>query len=169
MRSRIGSIIIVLLVCSSWSVAQEPKVQSVFIYNFMKYIEWPATYKTGDFVIGVLGDTPMFTELQIMARTKKYGTQTIKPIKFKTVNEISQCHILFIPKEQSGKLETAVTKTNNYNTLIITEDEGLAKKGATINFVMRDNRQKFELNKANLLKHNLQVNSKLESLAIMVN
>ena len=52
--------------------------------------------------------------------------------------------------------------------LIITEKEGLVEKGAGINFIIKNNRQKFELNKKNVEKYKLKVSSNLEALAFTV-
>ena len=45
----------------------------------------------------------------------------------------------------------------------------MAKQGSAINFVIVGSRQKFELNKTNVTKHNLKVASTLEKLAVIVN
>lgn len=148
--------------------AQVPKLQSVFIYNFTKYIDWPAEYKTGNFVIGVLGDAPITRELKKMARTKKAGTQTIEVKIFNSVGDIAKCHILFIPGAKSSFISQLTKKVGKKSTLIIGEKDGLTQKGAAINFVLKDNKQKFELSKKNAAKHKLKVSSSLEKLAIIV-
>ena len=45
----------------------------------------------------------------------------------------------------------------------------MALQGSAINFVIVGSHQKFELNKANVSKHNLKVASILENLAVLVN
>ena len=54
------------------------------------------------------------------------------------------------------------------STLIITEKQGLVDKGAGINFIIKNNHQKFELNKKNVEKYKLKVSSNLEALAFSV-
>jgi len=44
----------------------------------------------------------------------------------------------------------------------------LVDKGAAINFVVRENKQKFELSKKNIENQKLKVSSSLEALAITV-
>src|SRR5687768_9221554 len=39
-------------------------VHANIIYHFTKYINWPDDKKTGEFVIGVVGDTPLYDELK---------------------------------------------------------------------------------------------------------
>ena len=52
--------------------------------------------------------------------------------------------------------------------LIITEKQGLAKVGATINFIIKENKQNFELNKTAATKAGLNVGSNVEKLAANV-
>jgi len=145
------------------------KLKAIFIYNFTKYIEWPPASKKGDFVIGVLGDYPtLVKELKTMALTKKAGLQRIAVENYHSVGAIKNCHILYIDKEKSIHLQRAISKMNGHNTLLITDKVGLAKQGAGINFFASENKQKFELNMANVKKYNLKVSSKLVALAKVV-
>jgi hypothetical protein len=52
--------------------------------------------------------------------------------------------------------------------LIITEKSGLAQKGSSINFIMQDNKWKFELNEAATQSAGLKVSRELSKLAINV-
>lgn len=122
----------------------------------------------GPFKIGVLGETSIMPELQQMARTKRAGSQPIKIVQYFVPSEIDSCHILYLGDKDSPMFADALLKIKNSNTLLVTERKGLAKKGAAISFVVIENKQKFELNKKNLEKSGLQVNSALLSLAIII-
>ena len=147
------------------------KIKVMFLYNFTKYIEWPQDYKQGDFVIGILGGSTenITKELEKLASTKKAGVQNIVIKNFSSVADIDRCHVLFIPEGKSGQLDEAMAKCKKTSTLIVTEKDGLAKRGSAINFVVKDNKQNFELNKGNIERNNLNVSSSLLSLAIQVN
>lgn len=145
------------------------KVQSVFIYNFTKMVSWPAAYQSGDFIIGVIGTSPIIAELETMAQTKKVGNQNIVVQKFATSGDITKCHILFVPASQTAKLGDISAKLAGISALVVTESEGAAKNGATINFVIVDNKQRFELNESNANKRGLKVGADLAKLAILVN
>ncbi len=153
------------------------KLQAVFIYNFTLYINWPPAYKKGDFIVGILIDPnnkerseAFYQEFLTMAKNKKAGLQPFKIKKFNTVDEISKCHIVYIPTGVSDKLSEVIKKLNTkkYKTLIITDKVGLAQKGSAINFVTKSSRQKFELNERNTKKYDLKIASKFKQLAIMV-
>jgi hypothetical protein len=51
--------------------AQDEKFKAIFIYNFTKYINWPAS--EGDFVINVLGDEAITREMGEIATKKTVG------------------------------------------------------------------------------------------------
>ncbi len=147
----------------------DAQVKTLFIYNFIKYIQWPASYSSGDFVIGVLGGGPIVEELQKIAAVKKAGTQTMVVKPFSSSTAITNCHILFISISKSGELAAAITKVTGNSTLIISEKEGLAKSGAGINFIQKDGKLRYELNASNITKYELGLNNDLTKLAIIIN
>lgn len=144
------------------------KIKAVFIYNFTKYIEWPQSYKEGEFTIGIIGETSLYSELIKMTETKKVANQTLEVKKFESPSDVTKCHILYVCKDESGNITDIIKKLKNNSTLLVTEDNGLMEKGSGINFIIKDNRQKFELNKGNVEKYKLKVSSNLEALAFTV-
>lgn len=165
-----GFILLTGMLFFAFSANSQPeKFQAVFIYNFTKHIEWPENMRSGNFVIGVMGNSPIIAELETMSQSRKVGNQPIVVKKFKTIDEISLCHIMYIPAGRSGDLGAVIGAVKNYNTLVITDKEGLATAGAAINFVVSDSKQKFELKKSNATRFGLKVSSDLERLAIVVN
>lgn len=144
------------------------KIKAVFIYNFTKYIEWPQSYKEGEFTIGIIGETSLYSELIKMTETKKVANQTLEVKKYSSPEDVSKCHILYVSKDNSSNLAEIIKKLKNNSTLLVTEENGLMDKGAGINFIIKDNKQKFELNKSNVERYKLKVSSNLEALAFTV-
>jgi hypothetical protein len=140
-----------------------------FIWAFTKYIEWPASYGSGDFTIGVLGDSPIMSHLeQLKSSYGKVDGQSISIVKYSSVSKIGKCHILYIPENKSSSLSSVINKLKGTSTLIITEGEGLARQGAIINFVVRQSKIKFEINKKTAESYSLQVSSVLSDLGILI-
>jgi hypothetical protein len=145
----------------------QAKIKATFVYGFTKYFEWPGG--NGDFVITILGENPgLVAELNKIAATKKVGAQKIVIQNHQTIKEVEKANILFITPDKSHFLNDAVSKFKGKGTLIVTEKQGLAKVGSTINFVVEENRQKFELNKSAASKAGLTIGSSLEKLAVNV-
>lgn len=160
--------ILIISVLPFMAKSQDYRIHSVFIYNFTKYIQWPSSAQSGDFVIGVLGNSPMVQSLEKLASERKIGNRSMVIKKFNSVDQVSQCHMLFIPESNSNDLEAALAKIGGQSTLIMTERQGLGSRGSGINFIVVDGKQKFELNKAATEKAQLKVSNELTSLAIVI-
>ena len=175
---KICAILITLLCISAdyvrMPLVQDPnssnsKIKATFIYNFTKYIDWPEKYKEGNFVIGVLGTTTFYNDLAALLSKKSVGDQKFEIKNYTNSESVSTvCHILFIPAESSGQLPDVLKKLKGKSTLIVTEKNGLAKQGSGINFVVDNNKQRFEMNRNNVEKYSLKVASALTALAIPV-
>ena len=87
-----------------------------------------------------------------MSKTKKVGSQDIQIRNITTVGETEQFNIIYILPDNSAKLAEVLNKVKKKSTLIVTDNKGLAKQGAGINFVVEENKQKIELNKSNIEK-----------------
>lgn len=159
----------VLLILSTSAVAQQQEqVQSAFIYHFTKYMEWPASKQSGDFVIAVVGNDPITSHLNSLAATKRVGVQTIVIKNFSSVSAVENCHMIFLSSGESSQITTATNKAKQNSALLITEKSGYGKKGAGINFVIVGGKPKFEINEASIKASGIKVSTKLVHLGIKV-
>lgn len=142
-----------------------PAAQSVFIYNFTRLIEWPADYKSGDFTIGVIGSGEVFNELKNYTASKMVGVQPIKVVRFNATAEISKCHILFVGYGKTKELAEMLSKLGGGSTLIVSENKAAIDKGSAINFVIIEDKLKFELKTSNASSVGLKIHSNLENMA----
>ncbi|QHT70057.1 YfiR family protein [Rhodocytophaga rosea] len=146
------------------------KTQSLFIYKFTKYITWPQALSRNDFVIGVYGNSPISEELQVMASLKKAGEgQRIVIKRINSVDEIENLHILYVASSKSRELRSILDKIGKKPTLVVAERDGLAKKGASINFlIMENNTLKFEVNRSELQSRGLSISDELLKVGFIV-
>jgi hypothetical protein len=165
MKKILSIVIAIFLTSTAYMQTSIPKAQSLFIYNFSRMIEWPASYRTGDFIIGILGTTEVATELEIYTKAKKVGTQNIQIIRYTTPAEIQQCHILFIPFARTKQLPEVISALGSKSTLIIAEKSGALAEGAAINFVLMDDKMKYELKPENAQKSGIKFSAKLQEMA----
>ena len=113
-----------------------------------------------------MGDSPIIDELNTIAKIKKVGTATIQVKKINSPTEASDAQVVFIPAGKKKVVMDFAPVLKNSNTLIITDD---ASGGFGINFVEVDQKQSFQISKANIESHKLKVNSSLIALGIPVN
>lgn len=151
--------------------AQQPAdyaIQANIIYRFTKYIDWPDNKKNGDFIIGVVGDSPLTDELKTFIANKTVGSRKIVIKNFTSSAEAYPCHILFISEDESSSLKKIASRTSGNPLLLVSESEGLAQKGACINFVIVADHLKLEINKNNIEERNLSIASELLQLGKLV-
>jgi hypothetical protein len=144
------------------------KIQANIIYRFTKYIDWPVNKKNGDFIIGVIGESRLYDDLKSLSANKTVGSQRIVVVRMSSTAASYDCHMLFICEEESSNLKRIVSLTARAPILIISESDGLARKGSCINFITVDERLKLEINKNNVEQRNLGIASELLELGIII-
>ena len=143
-------------------------IHANIIYRFTKYINWPGYKKSGDFVIGIVGSSPLYTELKNFLVNKTVGDQKIMIRGFSSSSNLSSCSILFISEDAVGDLKKIVIATERLPVLLVSEGNGLARKGSCINFTVADEHLKLEINKNNIQRRDLNIASELLSLGVVV-
>ncbi len=147
----------------------EKDTQSIFkasyIYNIAKGVDWPQDYKTGTFVISVMGSGNIYQELIKKYNSKQIGSQQIEVKKLSKTLNISRCNILYVGREYSDMLPEIAQALAGKSTLIIADKAGALSKGAAVNFMFHDNRLDFELDQKNAASRKLFVGNTIKSLA----
>jgi hypothetical protein len=165
-----GVALLLLWPANTYAQEVDYKSQSLFIYKFTKYISWPSSYNHNEFVIGVYGNSPIQEELEIMSSLKKASDgQRIVIRKINSIEEISNLNILYVSSAKSRELRTILEQTGRKPILVVTERDGLAKKGASINFlIMENNTLKFEVNRTEMVRRGLSISQELLKVGFIV-
>ena len=160
--------IISLSILSLGARAQNERIKALFIYNFTKYIEWPAAYKQGDFIIAVVGETAVFDQLVTNTATRKVATQSIVVKKYNKPKEVERCNILYMAHDKAGTIKEAVERIKDWNTLLITDSAPSGNLEFGLNFVNTEGKQTFEVNTSFLDQKKLGYNQELLRLGVKV-
>ena len=161
-------IILGLLAISVAGKAQDEKFKALFMYNFTKYIEWPQNKQSGDFVIGVVGGSPIIEELNAIAQRKTVGSQTIKVKQISATDDVTKMHIVYVPEGKSGDAEALAGKVKGKGVVLITDKPGYAQSIAGINYIKQDGKPKFEVSNKHLAEEGVKVSAQLLTLGIGV-
>jgi len=147
--------------------AREANLKAVFIYNFTKYIDWDTSRADNDFVIGVIGYSPVTGILNQIARTNMAKNKRIVIRTFSKPEEIGGCNVLFIPGNIPYSLPSILERTGR-GVLTISEEDGYARQGSALNFVVINDKLKFEANLKAIYSAGLRAGSQLLKLAIII-
>jgi len=145
---------------------QEENIIAIAIYNFSRYVDWPADQSSQDFRIDIVGHKSVFEKMKEISTGRKVGNRNIAVRYLESIEKITDSEILFVGFWQSKELPKIADKIKSKHTLLITEKEGLIDDGSAINFVIRNNAIKFEIKKSNILKYGLILSETLEKMAV---
>jgi hypothetical protein len=156
------------------SDSSEYLIKAGFIYNFAKLVEWPAsafTQSDSPIVIGILGDDPFGPMLDRIVADKKINGRgfVVKRLKWsKDLRGLRDCNILFVSSSEREHADTVVDAMKSLPVLTIGDAAGFARRGGIINFLLEDNKVRFEVNVEAAKHADLAVSSRLLTLARIV-
>ena len=170
MLVRVVSLVLILTLSQSRAdvlPAREYRLKAAFLYNFAKFVEWPAkafSDENSTFVMGILGEDPLGPALQLIRdKTVKGRSLTIR--RFEGLQDLGNCHILFIPSSNKKRLRRTLKSLEGSSVLTIGEMEDFTQMGGIINFVIRKNKLRFEINLDAGKRAGLEISSQLLNLA----
>ena len=150
---------------------REYEVKAAFIYNFAKFVDWPREAfpdPASPIVVGVLGFDPFGSTLDRALRNKTAQGRSFVVRRFKSIEELEDCHILFISGSENKRLDQILQQLDGSDVLTIGETEGFARVGGIINFIEERNRIRFEINIAAAERGQLRISARLLLLAKIV-
>ena len=145
----------------------EYQVKALFLYNFVKYVDWPVG-ATGPIIIGVLGQDNFNDSLANAVEDKKINGRTIIIKHLSVGDDLRGCSILFISSSENSQLSEILSKTGTLPILTVGEDGSFLRKGGIINFALKEGKIHLEINLSVAQKVKLQISSKLLSVADVI-
>jgi hypothetical protein len=138
----------------------EYQVKAAFLFNFLKFVEWPEAATDAPWVIGVLGRDPFGTVLDETVRGKMVNGRKVELRRYDKLADVKDCNILFIGR---GDYERTGIPAQP-GMLTVGEAPGFLKAGGAINFYLDDNRVRFEIRPTAASAAGLHVSSQLLKL-----
>ncbi len=173
---------------------KEYQVKAAFIYNFIKFIDWPepAPAESGKkadepaepITIGIIGENPFGKAFEALAKKKiqnrqviikhfggfaknstKYREKGETKYKYKDAAALKVCHVLFIGSAESKYCKEIIDIVKDSSVLTIGENKDFLDTGGIISFVMEQKKVRFGVNLIAAEQAELQIRSKLLRLA----
>jgi YfiR/HmsC-like len=147
------------------SVPKEYKIKAAFIYNFAKFVEWPAQKLAEDrapIVIGVLGPNPFGDELENALKGRQINGRPVVVRQFDNPEAAKTAHLLFVSLNDESKLRRALKE---YGVLTVGQSDAFARNGGIITFTFEDDKLRFEINIGAAEQAGLKISSQLQKLA----
>lgn len=142
---------------------REYEVKAVFLYNFARFVEWPAaTAKDSEpFVIGVLGDDPFGELLDEAVRGERVGARRLQVKRIARIEEAAQCDQVFIAKSEQHRLGEILKNLGTRPILTVSDIPQFAEQGGMVGLVSSGGRTKLRINLEAAKAADLSISSKL--------
>ncbi len=179
-RARFGAALLVLSLTAAVAVAaqvrqaeppNEYQVKAAFLYNFAKFIEWPARSfadASTPIVIGIAGRDPFGDRLVEITRGERVNGRAIEIRAFGPGEPIRGCHVLFIAVADRRKLQQVLAQVQGKSVLTVSDTDDFASIGGMIGLAKDDYRIGLEINLQAAEQAGVKISSRLLSLAKIV-
>ena len=149
----------------------EYQVKAVWLLNFARFVEWPAAAFTNahsPLVVGVVGRDPFGRELEkaLEGKTVKGRCFQIKHVS--TDAELRACHILFVAGSERRRARDLSERLKGGSILTVGESDEFLDQGGIINFLLKDNSVRFEINLKAAQPAELKLDANLLKVAVAV-
>jgi hypothetical protein len=156
---------ILLIVFTSISLKAQTtnyQVYSLYVVNIAKYSSWPSV--TGELNVTVFGKSKVYEEL-MKQNGKNVNGHILRVKQVDNVNDIGTPQIVYLADGRSSALEDILKMTDGKSVMIISEREGLHKRGASFSFIVMENGTlRCDMNNTELEKRQIKVSKNLSAL-----
>lgn len=147
--------------------ASEPDVKAAFLYNFTRFVSWPAGIPPGTepFRVCVIADAETTAAVE---RTMAGETVHGRPAETRvptTPRQIKSCQMLFVGRSAEERAGPMLAAARESPVLIVGDGETFPKRGGAIGFVLEDGRLRFDIAPRNAQRTGLTISSRLLGVA----
>jgi hypothetical protein len=148
--------------------AKEHQVKAAFVYNFAKFVEWPAgsfQNTNSPLVIGVMGKSPISAALEAAVKDRKINGRAILVKSIETAEAARETHLLFVAASEDKRVDNVLPALAGASVLTIGESDAFARESGMINFVLDGDKCRFDINMDSAERAGLKVSAQLQKLA----
>ena len=152
------------LLPSAQEVSKEYRVKAAFLYNFVKFVEWPPRAASGPIMICVAGRNPFGNVLADTVRGEVVAGRTLDA---RVILEPDDgCHVVFIPDGANARAYLRAAR--GQPVLTVGETPGFIEQGGLIRFYLDGGTVRFEIHRDGADRAGLRISSRLLQLARIV-
>ena len=148
----------------------ENQIKSAYLYNFGKFVEWPAKGTTGDefFTFCVLGEDSFASTLETTIAGESIIGKKVLVRRVAKPQDALSCRVLFISSSEQSRLKETLAALDETSVLSVSDMPQFTRRGGMIQFVLEANRVRFEVNLTSAEHAGLTLSSQLLKVAIDV-
>lgn len=137
-------LMISFLFISSMVCGQMANYKSLYLYNFIKRIEWPVNQADQNFIMVIMGDDATANAVQQIAETKKVGDKNILVINVKEAAEVDSADMIYVDYSKRKHIEELAIWIGEQPILLVSDyknaeltDINLVETSDGLEFIIR--------------------------------
>jgi hypothetical protein len=148
----------------------EYSVKATYLYKFIPFVAWPVNAfasPASSFDICIIGDSNFAILVTNAVAGQSVDRHAVAVRRVSTTAEESSCQVLFIGSGDAAVVNAALIAARGKPILTVTDSTPSDEHGI-VNFVLLDDRVRFEIDLGQAARNGIAISSKLLSLAVTV-
>jgi hypothetical protein len=146
----------------------EYQIKAAYLFNFLKFVEWPDDPSTDlhvPWVIGIVGEARIGVKLTELAARESIQGHELRVRLFQPSEDLRVCHILFIGASENKRLPSILMALDGTSVLTVADMKNFTESGGMIQLMMKDDEMRFVVDLRATSRARLKVSSKLLAIA----
>lgn len=146
----------------------ESQVKAMFVYNFLKFVEWPVAAALGardPFVVVIIGEGATADATERFLESRAVGERPLDVRRIRWDEPLTGVHAAFVVERDAKKLHRVLDAAAAAGVLTIGEGETFATSGGVIALLVEDRRVRFDVDTSAAQLAGLRVSSKILALS----
>ena len=136
--------------CKAQSAAEalEYRIKAAFVCKFAAYVEWPPqafARPDSPIVVAVIAEDAVVDELVRTAASVSVDGRSLAVRRWQRGEPPAGAHVVYIASSEEGRLAEAIAALKSQPVLIVTESSRALTLGSMINFVIVDDKVRFDI------------------------
>ena len=149
----------------------ERQVKAAYLYKFAGFVEWPeGSFARPDapLQIGVAGNDALAEQVEQMVAGRGINGHPIVVRKLHRGESLAGLHILFVGALERGAAAELLAAARGQSLLTVTDSDDVAALGSMVNFVVADDRLRFQVALKAVAASRLRISARMLAAAYKV-
>ena len=145
----------------------ESQVKAMFVYNFLKFVEWPVDASAGakdPFVVLIIGEGPTADATESFLSSKTLGDRPLVVRRTRSEPSFAGVRATFVAERDGKKLRHILDAAAAAGVLTIGEGDDFATRGGIIGLLVENRKVRFDVDTTAAHNAGLRISSKLLAL-----
>lgn len=146
----------------------ESEVKAMFVYNFLKFVEWPADTSIGardPFLVLIIGEGETADATERFLGSKTIGERPLVVRRIRWDQSLAGARAVFVVERDPKRLHRILDAAAVAGVLTIGEGESFTTSGGVIGLLVQDRKVRFDVDPSAAQIAGLRVSSKLLALS----